>query len=326
MNIGDRARLLRGKEEGIIRKFIDDKLVELEIEDGFTIPVLRSEIVLISSEEATIFKRQNHLASTTSTQKTNPFKDENLFSDRGIFMAFVQINDQKLSLHLINNTEYILPFSIFQEDGKNVIGLTGGALNSRAEVKIHDVSMQNFEKWGSYIVQIIFFREAHLTLKDPFIRKIKFKANTFFKSKSQAPIIHKEAFLFQLDDQPVKIQAQDIVEKMFGDGKSDDQLISKLGNVPVTPTEIDLHIEKLRPDFTKMSNCDILQMQLETFEKELDTAIFTGNHEITFIHGIGNGVLRNEIHRRLSKNQGIEYFKDAQKEKFGYGATFVKLK
>jgi DNA-nicking Smr family endonuclease len=38
------------------------------------------------------------------------------------------------------------------------------------------------------------------------------------------------------------------------------------------------------------------------------------------------GLLKNELHRRLGKNQHVQYFKDAQKEKFGYGATLVKIK
>jgi dsDNA-specific endonuclease/ATPase MutS2 len=48
--------------------------------------------------------------------------------------------------------------------------------------------------------------------------------------------------------------------------------------------------------------------------------------EITFIHGVGNGIMRMEIHKRLSKNPQVQFFKDAMKEKFGYGATLVKLK
>jgi dsDNA-specific endonuclease/ATPase MutS2 len=48
--------------------------------------------------------------------------------------------------------------------------------------------------------------------------------------------------------------------------------------------------------------------------------------EITFIHGAGSGALKNELHRQLGKNQHVQYFKDALKEKFGYGATLVKIK
>jgi dsDNA-specific endonuclease/ATPase MutS2 len=48
--------------------------------------------------------------------------------------------------------------------------------------------------------------------------------------------------------------------------------------------------------------------------------------EIVFIHGVGNGILRMEIHKRLGKHAYVQFFKDAMKEKFGYGATLVKLK
>jgi dsDNA-specific endonuclease/ATPase MutS2 len=36
--------------------------------------------------------------------------------------------------------------------------------------------------------------------------------------------------------------------------------------------------------------------------------------------------MRMEIHKRLSKHPYVQFFKDAMKEKFGYGATLVKLK
>jgi dsDNA-specific endonuclease/ATPase MutS2 len=48
--------------------------------------------------------------------------------------------------------------------------------------------------------------------------------------------------------------------------------------------------------------------------------------EIIFIHGVGNGTLRNELHKRLSGHKNVKYYEDAQKEKFGYGATKVKIK
>ncbi len=48
--------------------------------------------------------------------------------------------------------------------------------------------------------------------------------------------------------------------------------------------------------------------------------------EITFVHGVGSGTLRREIQKRLSGMKSILYFQDAQREKFGYGATLVRLK
>lgn len=74
-----------------------------------------------------------------------------------------------------------------------------------------------------------------------------------------------------------------------------------------------------------MSNSEILRIQLEAFEKNLDQAIASGMDQITFIHGIGNGVLRKEIHKRLSQIQNIKYFQDTQKDNWGYGATLVRI-
>ena len=58
MNTGNRVRLLKGTEEGIISRIIDDKLIEVEIEDGFNIPVLKNEVVVISKEEESVFGKK----------------------------------------------------------------------------------------------------------------------------------------------------------------------------------------------------------------------------------------------------------------------------
>ena len=70
----------------------------------------------------------------------------------------------------------------------------------------------------------------------------------------------------------------------------------------------------------------MIAIQLKTFEQQLEKAIASGMDEITFIHGVGNGVLRTELHRRMSKHKNVKFYEDAQKEKFGYGATKVKIK
>ena len=51
MKPGDKVRFLRSKGDGIIRKIIDQKTVEVEIEDEFIIPTLKSDLVVISSDE-----------------------------------------------------------------------------------------------------------------------------------------------------------------------------------------------------------------------------------------------------------------------------------
>ncbi len=68
MHIGDKVRLLHDKEEGIIRRILDNRLVEVEIDDGFIIPVLKKELVTIAShEKETLEGVINARAKATST-------------------------------------------------------------------------------------------------------------------------------------------------------------------------------------------------------------------------------------------------------------------
>ncbi|MBC8084498.1 MAG: Smr/MutS family protein, partial [Hymenobacter sp.] len=86
-------------------------------------------------------------------------------------------------------------------------------------------------------------------------------------------------------------------------------------------------LDALRPDGGgDMSSAAILRLQLDTFEDALGRALATDMHEIVFIHGSGSGTLRKEIHKLLSRNKDIKFFEDSRKEKFGYGATLVRLK
>jgi hypothetical protein len=70
MNIGDRVRLVHGREEGIITKVLPNNIVEVEIEDGFRIPVKRNEAVVISELEQKVFKAPVASSPTFEPQRS----------------------------------------------------------------------------------------------------------------------------------------------------------------------------------------------------------------------------------------------------------------
>ncbi|HAS47378.1 MAG TPA: DNA mismatch repair protein MutS [Microscillaceae bacterium] len=351
MNIGDRVRMLHGTEEGIISK-INGNIVDVEIEDGFSIPVLKNEIVVIAKEEKKRFgdyKEENtgRFAARPDTQT-----DKTVYATKGIYVAFAPINDQSYTMHIINNTDFDLPFTVGLERNQNHQGVYAGLLRGRDSIKINEVNIKDFDNWGVYIFQFLFAKRGYFSIRAPFIKKMRFRASNFFKSKAKAPVLEKEAHLFQLDkDMPEQILNTQQIEavadvatpvekpeaKPLDASKLKEQMLSK--NEPNTTTkaqatttvttpeyEVDLHIEKLSTDFSNLNSGEMLDLQLKTFENKLENAIASGMHEIIFIHGVGNGVLRTEIHKRLSKNPDIQFYEDARKEKFGYGATAVTFK
>lgn len=87
--------------------------------------------------------------------------------------------------------------------------------------------------------------------------------------------------------------------------------------------EIDLHINQLIKSHKGMSNFEILTLQLETAKKNIEFALSKRISKIIFIHGIGEGVLKNELHYLLGRYPTKFY--DASYKKYGLGATEVLI-
>ena len=70
-----------------------------------------------------------------------------------------------------------------------------------------------------------------------------------------------------------------------------------------------------------MSNYEMLQIQINTAKNNLEMAIRNRRQRLVFIHGIGEGILKNELYK-LFKKYPLEYY-DASYQKYGQGATEV---
>lgn len=95
-------------------------------------------------------------------------------------------------------------------------------------------------------------------------------------------------------------------------------------NQPDTLPKKDLHIEVLTKNHHRMTSKQILDLQVHHLK--LFCAEMMANRKIKFIiiHGVGEGVLRDEVHRFLRCLKGTS-FSDADFRKFGQGATEVRV-
>jgi len=404
MNVGDRVRLLTGTEEGIVTRVLDSELVEVAIDNDFTIPVLQRELVLVAAEEGQAFRRPapEPARPATGSKKNKPQGGQpktqrpgaapapNPASPagrpqpagpsaamppraattppppaaKGLFLALVHQAPELLALHLLNNTEAEVVFTYGEERQGKYRALATGQLKAKAaSAALAHLHLKDFEQWPAVVFQLLSFKLNADTAYDLLTKRQSFKASTFYTSRRPAPVIGKEAYLFQLDERPApaltteklaqaEASAEAAAEAAASPApalnpKQASVLQQALGGdkplaVPAAiapappkpaaalvapPHEFDLHIEKLRPEgAADLSNTAMLRLQLDAFEDALSRALATNMHEIIFIHGAGNGTLRKEIHRQLSRNKDIKFFEEAQKEKFGYGATLVRLK
>ncbi|WP_226163356.1 Smr/MutS family protein [Hymenobacter terricola] len=406
MNVGDRVRLLTGTEEGIVTRLLDSELVEVAIDNDFTIPVLRREVVVVAQEEGNTFDRtapdyrvgqvpgknanaskkdkskrpapsagpprpaqpslQEALAAVASSGAgvarpagTPPAGSKQPAAAKGMFLALVHQSPELLGVTLINNTEADVLYTYGEEtSARPYRALAADKLGPKASTKpLSFLHLKDFENWPAAIFQLLPTRLNGDAAYELLTKRQAFKASTFYSSQRPAPVIGKEAYLFQLDEKaaaaiapeqlaqeapvapvpapakPAGVDAAALKAQLSGDAPAKPAaVVAAAAPAPTThvvppPHEFDLHIEALRPDNTEeLSNTAILRLQLDAFEDALSRALATNMHEIVFIHGMGNGVLRKEIHRQLSRNKDIKFFEDARKEKFGFGATLVRLK
>ena len=415
MNVGDRVRLLTGTEEGIVTRLLDSELVEVAIDNDFTIPVLRREVVVVAQEEGKTFDRtapdfrvgqvpgknanaskkdkskrpaptaarpaapslQEALAAVASSgagvakiggPAATPGASKQPAAAKGLFLALVHQSPELLAVTLINNTEADVLFTYGEETSTRPYrALASDKLGPKTSTKpLSFLHLKDFETWPAAIFQLLPTRLNGEAAYELLTKRQGFKANTFYSSQHPAPVIGKDAYLFQLDEKaaaaiapeqlaqetpaptapaantsptssastkPAGVDIAALKAQLSGDAPARPAAVIAAAKpaptAPVVPPphEFDLHFEALRPDDKEeLSNTAILRLQLDAFEDALSRALATNMHEIVFIHGMGNGVLRKEIHRQLSRNKDIKFFEDARKEKFGFGATLVRLK
>ncbi len=97
------------------------------------------------------------------------------------------------------------------------------------------------------------------------------------------------------------------------------------GNVKASDVwEIDLHIEELLDSHIGWSNSEILLKQMTEFRSFFKKAQEKSIAKIIVIHGVGEGVLKNEIRSFLSKKENVEFY-DASYLEYGKGATEIRL-
>ena len=70
---------------------------------------------------------------------------------------------------------------------------------------------------------------------------------------------------------------------------------------------IDLHIEYINSNYHLLENFEIIQLQLNKCYKALDDALHSSAHKLIIVHGIGEGILKKEVHMIL-RNYDLRFF------------------
>jgi len=89
---------------------------------------------------------------------------------------------------------------------------------------------------------------------------------------------------------------------------------------------VDLHINELVDNTRGLSNSDMLNLQIDEFRRVMDANLRNHGQKIVFIHGKGEGVLRQAILKELAHRYKGHDAQDASFREYGFGATQVTIR
>ena len=310
--LGDFVRFVDEKMEGYVTRIIDDQMIGVTGEDDFEIPVLASKVTTVHGHKSTAVESQAF--DEVSAPATN-------FDTRGVYLAV--ISDERIAsvvhFYLVNETSYQLLAALTTDKLHKFKGEYAGIIAPKSTAKVYSAPLHDIQLWPTFNIQVLFYTTQNIEPAKPLLLTENFKAKDFSGTKKTIPLLKQPGWLIRLDEPELVIDAQKLKESFFKPAEEKREI-----EKPVS--EVDLHIEKLRDDYQFLNSTEILNIQLSVFRKALDAAIVHKLPAITFIHGVGNGTLKNELHKIVGKHPQVQTFMDARKEKFGYGATKVLLK
>ncbi|MGB0432068.1 MAG: Smr/MutS family protein [Bacteroidia bacterium] len=310
---GDKVRFLNEDGEGVVVA-VGSGGVMVRTADGFEIPYPEAQLVKFGGG----LDRVQKIFNSTS-------EVEEVLDAHGIFIAYMKRVTDSCPVFLINRTSYDIYYSFCEKIDGNFKGRVDGQLPSGKFTEINSLYLSQVASWRETSLRVLYLGNGK-ELPEPKVFNHKVKAKTFLSNLTNAPLINKEAYLYQLDGDAWKLEQsklKDQLKNIFGKNKPDEK--AKDETKVFVPDVVDLHIEAIPTAPNNLGQKSILKFQVNYADEMLDKAIAAGMVKITFIHGAGDGVLKREIQKMAKANPHVSSFGKGDPKKYGGGATFLKI-
>jgi hypothetical protein len=316
--IGDLVRPLNETGEGTVSGFRKDGSVLVTLQDGFEIPFLQNQIVLIKRNQ-----EEKELSVAVVSPRMQSLPDESLYL---LISSEAPIrNEAQFSLHLANTYKVPVFTAIYGIEGKIHRLISTSASAAQVVAKVNAISVKDLLAFDRLFVQVLFTPSGSEKIPDPQSAVIRHQVPALVDSAGWPVLeaIASRGLQFRICG---GVQNQS-AEKALADSASKLQAVKREEFILSERDgyhEIDLHIEELLDDTSGMDNAVIIQHQLRVFGKCIDEARTRRLWKFVAIHGVGKGVLRDAVRNRI-KEEGLQ-FQDASYQRYGYGATEVLMK
>lgn len=333
--IGDIVTVLHSNEEGEVVDVISDKMVMVDVR-GVKFPAYIDQLdfpYFKRFSEKKLFPAEKKKKYIDELQKEK--KAVNPKAPNGVWLSFLPVSSpdefgdeiiDSLKIHLINNSDPAYHFNYHLSYLRGEGFELNNDIFSFKDFYLHDIPFENLNDSPVF--------EFEFSLLNPDKKKadhykafLKLKAKQVFEKIEEIKKKGEATFSYKLfDEYPDKMEEEkiDVANKLSSYYKIY-EASKAMQNLAPARSVVDLHIEKLIDEWKSMSNFEMLTLQLKEFEKYYELAVAHHLSSIIFIHGLGTGKLRDEIHELLRLKKEVKTFVNQYHPSYGYGATEVYL-
>lgn len=358
VKIGDTVRFLNAVGGGRVAK-IAGQIAYVVDEDGFETPVMLRECVVVGSGDS-FYKVERPQPKVAPAAKAEPtpapvaveaepapveaFEETPEGEKLNVVLGFEPADIKKLSSTtfdavIVNDSNYYLWLTVATRPNESEQWKLrfAGVIEPGMQEFLFELSTSDLPEIDRLSVQAVAFkREKKYALKAPvayegrldatrFARLHCFGSNPYFDEQVLAvDIVKDDEVQGRRPTVDAKAVETAIAEKKRVDRRAPRPAVKRKG--PDTSLmEVDLHASELLSTTAGMSKADILNYQIDYFRRVMDSNLRNVGREIIFIHGKGEGVLRQALLKELNYRYKSCEVSDASFREYGFGATRVKI-
>ncbi|HON52714.1 MAG TPA: DUF2027 domain-containing protein [Bacteroidales bacterium] len=330
--VGDVVRYLNDVGGGKVSKILSNTMVEIIDDSGFQIPVLERELVCV--ERAQQLESANEMLQVTSEVTTDTVEIEGNDTPH-FYLGFVRnTTDSKLfDVYVINDCNFYANTVVLYRKNNDNHYVQHILIEPNTKVFVQQVSYEEISIISHIIIQAVLFKSTAFQIIEPIHIECSISPVKFYKPGvfTVNDFFEEDAYVIDLQNTHVAKAKNEVsthdLENMLQQKIKQDSFVKPQPIVEKEHIrEVDLHIHELVDNELGLDAAAKLEIQLQTFEKELAKAMTDGVEKIVFIHGVGNGVLKTKIRGILDRDYGHLLYQDASFQKYKFGATLIYIK
>ncbi len=358
VNIGDTVRFLNAVGGGRVAK-IAGQIAYVVDEDGFETPVMLRECVVVGTGDS--FYKVERPQPKASVSKAEPqpapavepqpqpapleaFEETPEGEKLNVVLGFEPADIKKLSSTtfdavIVNDSNYYLWLTVSTRPNESAQWKLrfAGLIEPGVQEFVFELSTDELPEIDRLSVQaVVFKRDKEYALKAPVAYESRLDATRFARLHCFGPNPYFDEPVLAVDivkDDEVQGRRPSVDAKAVAEALSEKKRVDK--RAPRTAVkrqgpdtsllEVDLHASELLETTAGMSKADILNYQVDYFRRVMDRNLRNVGREIIFIHGKGEGVLRQALLKELNYRYKSCEVSDASFREYGFGATRVKI-